>query len=389
MNRKKGKAQSPRAASMAFLACIALVMVCVFTIVQGVPAEEVKESVQTILPTTEPTTIIPPSIPAPGTPLSIEYSLFSFLIVIALISILGILFILLIWWSNKLDQAGYLGTMYRDTIYDIEWKRRKEVIEQKKNNGEFRKDAESNDTWITEEKKSKLPDLDPEIAILRQNFKPERKAPYNPYVQSSSYAQDDSSYYSSYDLDFETQFENSLIDKGLKDTYTQYKKDLYTYGIAVEKEAEALYRKELQEGQKKANAQASDAVSIDMGVIRGKGSEFVLEFTTVVVIIFAAAILGVLQVLGTEQIGTLLAAIAGYVLGRATTKTKEGTTTTAPSSTVVDIINAVKGTAGNTPQTTAGGEVLLGTGGITPQGIAGTGQQGTAAKATPDPHGKP
>lgn len=388
MNKKKGKAQSPRAASMAFLACIALVMVCVFTIVQGVPAEEVKESVQTILPTTEPTTIIPTSIPAPGTPLSIEYSLFSFLIVIALISILGILFILLIWWSNKLDQAGYLGTMYRDTIYDIEWKRRKEVIEQKKNNGEFRKDAESNDTWITEEKKSKLPDLDPEIAILRQNFKPERKAPYNPYVQSSSYAQDDSSYYSSYDLDFETQFENSLIDKGLKDTYTQYKKDLYTYGIAVEKEAEALYRKELQEGQKKANAQASDAVSIDMGVIRGKGSEFVLEFTTVVVIIFAAAILGVLQVLGTEQIGTLLAAIAGYVLGRATTKTKEGTTTTAPSSTVVDIINAVKGTAGNTPQTAAGGEVLLGTGGITPQGIAGTGQQGTAEKATPDAQGK-
>lgn len=386
MKIKKGEAQPQCSAS---LVCIALVMVSLILIVQGGIAEEVKEGVSTTLPTTEPTTLISTPIPTSGMPLSIEYSLFSFLIVIALIVILGILFVLLIWWSNKLDQAGYLGTMYRDTIYEIEWKRRKEAIEQKKINGEFRKDAESNEKWLTEDTKSKLPDLDPEIAILRQNFKPERKAPYNPYVQSSSYVQDESSYYSSYDLDFETQFENSLENKGLKDTYTKYKKDLYTYGIAVEKEADALYRKELQEGQRKANSQANDAVSIDMGVIRGKGSEFVLEFTTVVVIIFAAAILGVLQVLGTEQIGTLLAAIAGYVLGRATTKTKEGTTTTAPSSTVVDIINAVKGTAGNTLQTAGGSEALQGTGITTPQGTAGTGQQGTSGKVTPDPQGKP
>lgn len=385
---RKEKEQSSRAASLGSLVCIALILVCVCSIVQGVPAEDVKEVVQTTLPTTEPTTLIPTTIPTPGIPLSIEYSLFSFLIVIALIVILGILFILLIWWSNKLDQAGYLGTMYRDTIYEIEWKRRKEAIEQKKNNGEYRKEAESNEKWLTEDIKPILPELDPGIAILRQNFNPERKAPYNPYVQSAMSSQYESSSYSSYDLDFEQQFENSLINVGLKDTYTNYKKDLYTYGIKVEKEAEALYRRELQEGQKKANAQANDAVSIDMGVIRGKGSEFVLEFTTVVVIIFAAAILGVLQVLGTEQIGTLLAAIAGYVLGRATTKTKEGTTTTAPSSTAVDIINAVKGTAGNTPQAAGGGESPQGTGNTIPQGTAGTGQQGTGASGTSGPQGK-
>jgi hypothetical protein len=42
----------------------------------------------------------------------------------------------------------------------------------------------------------------------------------------------------------------------------------------------------------------------------------VLEFTAIVVIIFAAVILGVLGLLGDQQIGTLFAAIADYVLGK-------------------------------------------------------------------------
>jgi hypothetical protein len=42
-----------------------------------------------------------------------------------------------------------------------------------------------------------------------------------------------------------------------------------------------------------------------------------------VLIIFTAAILGILDVLESEQIGTLLAAIAGYVLGRATSRGQE------------------------------------------------------------------
>ena len=59
---------------------------------------------------------------------------------------------------------------------------------------------------------------------------------------------------------------------------------------------------------------------VDLSVLRGRGAEFVLEFTTVVVIIFTAIVLGILHILDNQQIGTLLAAIAGYVLGRATTR---------------------------------------------------------------------
>lgn len=375
-----------------FLVFTAIIGVCVVPIVsaanesgqQGDPAGSFITVTPTISLTTTPTT---------GTPLKTEYSVSSSFIVFCLIVILGILFILLIWWSNKLDQAGYLGTMYQDTIYDIEWKRRKEAIEQKKNNNEFIKEAESNDIWITEETKPQLPELSSEIAILKMNFSAKRTGEtYNPYISYYSPSSAitnvyEPGYFSSYDPEFEKQFEESLPEK-LKEIYITYKKRLFEYQTKILKEAQALNRKELKESQEKAKEQAKDAVSVDMGVIRGKGSEFVLEFTTVVVIIFAAAILGVLQVLGTEQIGTLLAAIAGYVLGRATTKTKEGTTTTAPSSTVVDIINAIKGTGGNTPQAT-GRESPQSTGGIQQPGTAGTGQQSSAATGTPSgPQGK-
>jgi hypothetical protein len=49
------------------------------------------------------------------------------------------------------------------------------------------------------------------------------------------------------------------------------------------------------------------------------------------VIIFATIVLGILGILETQQIGTLLAAIAGYVLGRATSRTRSGTSEKAGS----------------------------------------------------------
>jgi hypothetical protein len=76
---------------------------------------------------------------------------------------------------------------------------------------------------------------------------------------------------------------------------------------------------DLRRIRQKAQEQADRALEIH-SALRGRGSEFVLEFTTVVVIILAAAILGVLRILDTQQIGTLLAAIAGYVRGRATAR---------------------------------------------------------------------
>jgi hypothetical protein len=50
----------------------------------------------------------------------------------------------------------------------------------------------------------------------------------------------------------------------------------------------------------------------------GGGWVFVLEFTTIIFIVFAVLSLGLLGVLKSEPIATILAAIAGYVLGKST-----------------------------------------------------------------------
>jgi hypothetical protein len=48
-----------------------------------------------------------------------------------------------------------------------------------------------------------------------------------------------------------------------------------------------------------------------------------LEFSTVIVIIFALLTLGILGILEGREIATILTAIAGYVLGKATATTKQ------------------------------------------------------------------
>jgi hypothetical protein len=82
------------------------------------------------------------------------------------------------------------------------------------------------------------------------------------------------------------------------------------------------YQADLTERKKEAAARAKLLLNVDFSALRGRGPEFVLEFTAVVVIIFAAVILGVLGVLDSNQIGTLLAAIAGYVLGKGTSRSQ-------------------------------------------------------------------
>lgn len=57
--------------------------------------------------------------------------------------------------------------------------------------------------------------------------------------------------------------------------------------------------------------------TMDMSVLGG-GFSFLLEFSAVIVIIFALVALGILGIMEGSEISTILAAIAGYVLGKAT-----------------------------------------------------------------------
>lgn len=226
--------------------------------------------------------------------LSIELNFYSFLIVISLILLLGCLFILFLYYSNRLEQTSYLGTLYHEIFEDIEYKAFSDKINSKFAREEYHEEVWKDETWLAENTHPGEP--------------PEKTDPkYQDYVKKL----------------------NEWNEKYLNEINRRYKKDLKC-------------------AQKKAAERAEIAIkSPDYLALRGKGPEFVLEWTTIIVIVFAAVILGVIGGLGAEQIGTLLAAIAGYILGRATSRTKEGVTTTAPPSTeeIIKLIGAVRGTA--------------------------------------------
>jgi hypothetical protein len=84
-------------------------------------------------------------------------------------------------------------------------------------------------------------------------------------------------------------------------------------------------RKRMAERRKEAESKARRRAelqvpgTIDIALLGG-GFGFILEFSTVIVIIFTILILGILNVMQGREISTILAAIAGYVLGKSTSK---------------------------------------------------------------------
>lgn len=74
------------------------------------------------------------------------------------------------------------------------------------------------------------------------------------------------------------------------------------------------------EAAKRAEARIPRAMDISL---LGGGWSFLLEFTTVIVIIFTLMVLGIAGIVLGKDITTILASIAGYVLGKATSQPKD------------------------------------------------------------------
>jgi hypothetical protein len=80
----------------------------------------------------------------------------------------------------------------------------------------------------------------------------------------------------------------------------------------------ARYKDACDKAETEAESRAAKKIpqSIDASLLGG-GWGFLLEFSTVIVIIFALVVLGISQIVPGKDISTILAAVAGYVLGKA------------------------------------------------------------------------
>jgi hypothetical protein len=90
--------------------------------------------------------------------------------------------------------------------------------------------------------------------------------------------------------------------------------DCQAWAVAEHARYEALRRAADAEALKKAEKRVPRSMDISL---LGGGWAFLLEFSTVIVIIFSVLVLAILRTLSGQEIATILAAIAGYVLGKA------------------------------------------------------------------------
>lgn len=258
------------------------------------------------------------------------YSYEAVLLVILILALLGAMFFLLMYWSQRSERVSYLGNLYQETIEDIEYKRLIAAPSEKYQSFQYHNDIKME--WIDDHP---FPPRPPELPYERSDGDGIRRT-RNPFGYEEGRPPEwgrtlppglgglGSS------INDNKQNIDPTLEKKLNEIFNKWKNDVDEWNNKVEVEAQRRYQKDLDAARNKAKEKASLAVDVDLSALRGRGAEFVLEFTTVVVIIFAAIILGILKILGTEQIGTLLAAIAGYVLGRATQRARnEPTRTTA------------------------------------------------------------
>ena len=234
------------------------------------------------------------------------YSVGALSVAIVVFAVLGLLFWLQLYWSNKLDQTGYLGTLYKDTLEEIEYKRLKSECDNRLNAGEYDKAVARDVKWLTENPRPDEPEGYPPFSRRPGGYVP-TLLPGLPRSSSTG------------GLGGSTGSGIQENPGGAPDPkFIEYEHKRRDWDEKVQVKVNANYYQDLANERNKAAELASKAINIDLSVLRGRGAEFVLGFTTIVAIVFAAVALGVLGKLDSQQIGTLFAAIAGYVLGRAT-----------------------------------------------------------------------
>lgn len=233
------------------------------------------------------------------------YSIEAVVLVVLVFCLLAFLFWLLLRWSHRLDQASYLGEIYKESVEDFERKRLAGGYTEKYRAGGYHNEVEHCDSWVKEHKKPLPP---PGSGAWTNVFAGD-------YPRRGRTTLDDP------DRNMRPLGSSSEAPSGeQRADYDDYRAKIETWHDEVDAEARKRYQKDLDDAENLARERAGRAIDVDLSALRGRGAEFVLEFTTVVVIIFTAIVLGILHILDNQQIGTLLAAIAGYVLGRATTR---------------------------------------------------------------------
>lgn len=227
-------------------------------------------------------------------------------------------------FSGRLDHTSYLSTVITTAMSDAEMRQILRQLDEDFDRGRYHEKVLLDDNWLS-------------LASNRRP-KPDPVVAEEPEVQRDEDAMQSWRGISpgpGYDDPWRTSGPPRLgytrlpgaIDEGrssptpeqerTRQLIEQYKRDVQNWRIKVDREARRRYGQEVDEKRLSAEVKARSVLGqIDLGVLRGRGPQFLLQFTAIVVIILSTVALGILGKLSPEQSGTILAAVAGYVLGK-------------------------------------------------------------------------
>lgn len=251
-------------------------------------------------------------------------------VVIVMVGLVAWVFWLFIQFGRRLYERGYLGPLTSDALARAEIARQEDALREDLRTGKFATDVDVSTEDFRKRYNIPLnvtpPDLIPGVEIDETGRILRRVGESEPGTGTGTGWGD------SPDKDYRNLDSKKLLEEleqareaskpegsNAKSAYFIQQEINRRFTEGYRQAQLDAYRQERRTVRDQAREHALTLIpGIDVSAFGG-GWIFVLEFTTIIFIIFATLALGFVGVLGAEQIGTILAAIAGYVLGKSTT----------------------------------------------------------------------
>jgi hypothetical protein len=233
---------------------------------------------------------------------------YEWLVVPPVLVVLTLLFYWVFIYSHRLEQTGYVGPLLKQTLYSAERQKRASEVDEAWNRGQYHQNAIGDEAWLAAHALPERPeDADSHaIDIAIQQLKRNGKV--------------------------------GTLPPGIVSDHDKQTRD-YLWALRnwadteLERKAKSLRSEAIHDAEEEAKKESDRALGVlDFSTVMGRGPEFILQFTAVVTIVFVVLALGLTGKLASQQSGTILAAIAGYVLGQSASRRepREKTPGTSP-----------------------------------------------------------
>ncbi|WP_270937423.1 hypothetical protein [Falsiroseomonas oryzae] len=220
--------------------------------------------------------------------------------------VLASLFFWAFYWNGRVQVTSYVGETLLDALSSVDLQRRLREIDEAWLRHSYHVRAMREKDWLSAHPYPEAQQSIKEHDAVRMSIRYlEQNGSVGTLRPGSFPSRDDKNY-----------------DEKIGRDILEYIKVLQDWrNTILEEKAKSLYESDVNLCRNLAQKNSEKLLGqIDLTILRGVGPDFILRFTAIVTIVFVVFLLNTVGNLGSDQAGTILAAIAGYVLGQGTAR---------------------------------------------------------------------